>query len=245
MGARDKLIILLPPSEGKANSGKTGTRFKPESGMFGKALGQKRSELIVALKKAGGGSEKLLGVSGQHLARAKAANRALRGAPTLPASSRYTGVVWDHLDLVSLPTATQKVAAKQIVVVSGLLGLVACGDETPEYRLKIGASLAPFGKLASWWRADLSAALNEFCKNSTVVDLLPQEHAAAFIPDRESIKKYFRVDLATASGAAGGHDAKAAKGRLARHLLLNYDKPTTALKSFKDPRFRVRILEQF
>ncbi|NCU81629.1 MAG: peroxide stress protein YaaA, partial [Acidimicrobiia bacterium] len=71
----------------------------------------------------------------------------MRGAKTLPAAQRYTGVVWDHLDLASLPLALQKIADKNIVIVSGLLGLVAAGDPTPDYRLKIGASLAPMGKL--------------------------------------------------------------------------------------------------
>ncbi|NDD00086.1 peroxide stress protein YaaA [bacterium] len=136
-------------------------------------------------------------------------------------------------------------ADKNIVIVSGLLGLVAAGDPTPDYRLKIGASLAPMGKLSSWWREEISGALNKYCAGAVVVNLLPQEHSAAFVADSESIKSYFHVDLATKSGTAGGHDAKAAKGRLARHLLLNRTDPVKALKSFKDPKFKVRVLDQF
>ncbi|MDA3004584.1 MAG: peroxide stress protein YaaA [Actinomycetota bacterium] len=245
MTSKEKLIILLPPSEGKALSGKTGTKFTESSGSFGKSLGKQRASVIAALKQAHGGSAKLLGVSGAHLARAQQANLALRGAKTLPASQRYTGVVWDHLDLGSLPFALQKIAAKNIVIVSGLLGLVAAGDATPDYRLKIGASLAPMGKLSSWWRDELSCALNKYCAGAVVVNLLPQEHASAFVADEKAISRYLHVDLATKSGTAGGHDAKAAKGRLARHLLLNRTDPIKALRSFKDPKFKVRILEQF
>ena len=245
MTSKEKLIILLPPSEGKALSGKTGTKFTESSGSFGKSLGKQRAIVIAALRDARGGSPKLLGVSGAHLARAQQANLALRGAKTLPASQRYTGVVWDHLDLGSLPFALQKIAAKNIVIVSGLLGLVAAGDATPDYRLKIGASLAPMGKLSSWWRDELSRALNKYCAGAVVVNLLPQEHSAAFVADEKAISRYLHVDLATKSGTAGGHDAKAAKGRLARHLLLNRTDPVKALKSFKDPKFKVRILEQF
>ena len=240
-----KLIILLPPSEGKALSGKTGTKFNESSGAFGKPLGKQRATVIAALRDVRGGSPKLLGVSGTHLARAQQANLALRGAKTLPASQRYTGVVWDHLDLGSLPLALQKVADKNIVVVSGLLGLVAAGDPTPDYRLKIGASLAPMGKLSSWWRDELSRSLNKYCAGAVVVNLLPQEHSAAFVADNKLINNYLHIDLATKTGTAGGHDAKAAKGRLARHLLLNRTDPIEALKSFKDPKFKVRILEQF
>ena len=245
MASEKKLIILLPPSEGKAESGKTGTRFTETSGTFGKSLGKQRREVVAALKQVRGGSPKLLGVSGAHLTRAQQANLAVHGAKTLPASQRYTGVVWDHLDLASLPLATQKIAAKNIIIISGLLGLVTAGDPTPDYRLKIGASLAPMGKLSSWWRDEISNALNKHCAGAVVISLLPQEHTAALIPDSESIKSYLHVDLATKSGKAGGHDAKAAKGRLARHLLINRNDPVKALKSFKDSRFKVRVLDQF
>jgi len=245
MASEKKLIILLPPSEGKAESGKTGTRFTETSGTFGKSLGKQRREVVAALKQVRGGSPKLLGVSGAHLTRAQQANLAVHGAKTLPASQRYTGVVWDHLDLASLPLATQKIAAKNIIIISGLLGLVTAGDPTPDYRLKIGASLAPMGKLSSWWRDEISNVLNKHCAGAVVISLLPQEHSAALIPDSESIQSYLHVDLATKSGKAGGHDAKAAKGRLARHLLINRNDPVKALKSFKDSRFKVRVLDQF
>ena len=52
-----------------------------------------------------------------------------------------------------------------------------------------------------------------------MVDLLPIEHRAAWVPD-PSRYRLLRPELRTASGAAGGHNAKATKGRLARALLL-------------------------
>ena len=241
----DKLFILLPPSEGKALSGSTGTKFKETDGCFGKVLAKQRAEIISALRIQHGGSQKLLGVSGTHLARAQQANLALRGAKTLPARERYTGVVWDHLDLASLTSAQQKFADANIIVVSGLLGLVCAGDAIPDYRLKIGASLEPLGKLSTWWRKELSLVLNKYCAGAVVVDLLPQEHSAAFMPDENLLNRYFRVDLATKSGTAGGHDAKAAKGLLARHLITNHNNPDAALKTFKDPKFKVRVLKKF
>lgn len=112
MTSNKKLIILLPPSEGKALSGATGTKFIESNGTFGKSLGKQRTIVIAALRDARGGSPKLLGVSGAHLARAQQANLAVRGAKTLPASQRYTGVVWDHLDLGSLPLALKILPTK-------------------------------------------------------------------------------------------------------------------------------------
>lgn len=238
------LIILLPPSEGKAMGGSAAAKWRENSGVFGKQLHAQRSELVEQLKKVKGGDEKLLGVSKAHLARAKNANSSLRGAPTLPAYERYTGVVWDHLDLASLTSAQRSRALNSIVVISGLLGAVSAADPVPDYRLKMGSRFAPFGLLSKWWHDPLSETLNKTFKGAVVIDLLPQEHRTAFTLDLDMIGEYFAVGLNEKSGKAGGHDAKAAKGRLARHLVTECttaSKALHSLKSFRDSRFVVKI----
>lgn len=241
--AATRFVILLPPSEGKAEGGvKNATKkWSTRDGVFGRALGAPRAEIVSALKMAKGGDGALLGVKGDHLERARQANAKLQGAAVLPAWQRYTGVVWDHLDLASLTTAHRTRALSSIVVVSGLLGLVRADDPIPDYRLKMGARLQPFGTMATWWRDTLSGALNEYAKGGVVIDLLPLEHRKAIEIDEDVVAEYFRVGLFERSGKAGGHDAKAAKGRLARHLVINSTKGVTAaLKSFRDPQFVVR-----
>ena len=166
------------------------------------------------LAEIGGGSEKLLGVRGEHLLRAQSANSGLIGAPTLPAWKRYTGVVWDHLDPSTLPAE----ARRRIVVVSGLLGLVRGDDPVPDYRLKMGANPAPLGKLSTWWRDDVTAALRSTVRRRLVIDLLPQEHRAALdLAGMNGVS----LTLVDRSGKPGGHFAKAAKGDLARAILLD------------------------
>ena len=114
-------MLLLPPSEGKAEGGnRRRAPWTPEAGSFGARLGDRRAAVVDALLAARGGDEKLLGVRGEHLLRAQSANTSLIGAATLPAWQRYTGVVWDHLDPATVPAAERR----HIVVVSGLLGLV-------------------------------------------------------------------------------------------------------------------------
>jgi cytoplasmic iron level regulating protein YaaA (DUF328/UPF0246 family) len=138
----------------------------------------------------------------------------------LPTWQRYTGVVWDHLDLAGLPAATRTATTKRIIVPSGFAGLVRADDPLPDYRLKMGARLAPFGLLSTWWRDDLTDALLAHTKKSPIVDLLPQEHRAAI--DWSRISTLVRIDLVSKSGGiVGGHNAKAAKGLLAQHLLLS------------------------
>jgi cytoplasmic iron level regulating protein YaaA (DUF328/UPF0246 family) len=225
-------MLLLPPSEGKAAGGNARrTPWTPDAGVFGVALGSMRLQIVEALAATGGGDEKLLGVRGDHLLRAQSANASLIGAPTLPAWQRYTGVVWDHLDPATLPPA----ARKQIVVVSGLSGLVRGDDPVPDYRLKMGASVAPLGKLSTWWRDALSTELERTARRRFVVDLLPQEHRVAL--DLDGLPG-ITVALIDPSGKPGGHFAKAAKGELARALLTD---GLAALDTWQHPRFELAI----
>ena len=243
---RLNFVILLPPSEGKAEGGSACAKWSPGAGVFGEALGTRRRTVAEALTKVGGGGPTLLGVSGKHLERARRANRSLVGAPTLPAAERYTGVVWDHLDIIGMAPAQRDRALQRIIVPSGLLGVSVASDPVPDYRLKMGARFAPFGgTMAKWWRDAVSDAINSYAKGCVVIDLLPTEHRASYVPDRNAITAHAVVDLVTPQGKAGGHDAKAAKGLLARHLLTttpamkDVDGVLSAISRFSDRRFKV------
>lgn len=213
------------------------TGWTPDSGAFSNLEAQ-RDSIADSLADLGGGTEKLLGVKGDHLTRALAANSELRGAPMLPAWQRYTGVVWDHLDPTALPTADRR----RIIVVSGLLGLVRADDPTPDYRLKMGVNLAPLGKLSTWWRDDLSATLNKYAAGRTakqprvIIDLLPQEHRAAWTPDERV--SGVSIEFVDPSGRPGGHFAKAAKGTLAAAILRD---GLSAVDKWSDERFELSI----
>jgi uncharacterized protein len=232
--------LLLPPSEGKADGG-GGPPWSPDAGRFGSALDSTRLAIVEALAATDGGSPRLLGVGGRHLVRAQAANRSLVGAPTLPAGRRYTGVVWDHLGPATLPAAAGRRAAASVVVLSGLLGAVALDDPVPDYRLKMGASLAPLGVLSRWWRPILSDVLAEFFARRVVIDLLPNEHRAACVIQPGCARAHVTVTFVERSGRAAGHDAKAAKGMLARHILIEGGDPRRAIESFRHERFDASV----
>lgn len=240
MARANAVALLLPPSEGKAAGG-DGPPWSPDAGRFGVELGPARETIAAALRAAGGGTQRLLGVGGQRLERAQLANASLIGAPTMPAGRRYTGVVWDHLDLASLPVTARRRAERSIVVLSGLLGAVAVGDPIPDYRLKMGASLPGLGVLARWWRPTLGLALQEWVAGRTVVDLLPKEHRAAWPGSVGGGARLLRVSFVERTGKVAGHDAKAAKGLLARHVLLEGGDPRAALVSFHHDRFDLHI----
>jgi cytoplasmic iron level regulating protein YaaA (DUF328/UPF0246 family) len=210
--------------------------------------------VVAALAASGGGDEKLLGVRGALLERARGANVALVGARTLPAGERYTGVVWEALGLAHATESVRRRAASSIAVVSALHGVIGITDPTPDYRLKMGASLPPLGKLSTWWRDPVSAALAQWTAGRYVVDLLPTEHRAAWAPPLRArgVRVLFADRAGRASGASGvasgaagsvvGHEAKAAKGRLARHLLESDGDPVDALREWVDPRFELVLI---
>jgi cytoplasmic iron level regulating protein YaaA (DUF328/UPF0246 family) len=213
------LVVLLPPSEGKAPGG-DGPPWSPEAGRFGELAPQRR-RVHNALKRARGGTAKALGATGDLLRSAKAANLAAVGAPTLPAHQRFTGVVWGHLDP---PTLTRPKG--EVLVLSALTGLTAWDDPVPDFRLKLSASLPPVRNLATFWRPTLSAVLNDHLAGHTVVDLLPNEHRAAWTPDPDRYDLR-RPALRHRDGRPAGHGGKAAKGLLARALLRTGDVDAT------------------
>lgn len=211
--------------------------WESDSGAF-TVLARRREKVVRALSTLEGGNEKLLGVTGDHLTRALSANLSLLGAPTLPAWKRYTGVVWEHLD----PAGLRPAERRRIIVISGLLGLVRGDDLTPDYRMKMGASPPPLGKLSTWWRDDLSEALNTYATGRTakkprvLIDLLPKEHRAAWTPDNRV--NGLSIEFVDPSGKPGGHFAKAAKGRLARALLTE---GLSALTTWTSDRFELSV----
>ena len=97
------------------------------------------------------------------------------------------------------------------------------------------------------WREALTDELIRVARRAgTVVDLLPQEHAAAVDWERLSgVVCVVHVDLVSKAqgGRVGGHDAKAAKGLLARRLLDADPKAPVAatLAGFRHPQYAARI----
>jgi cytoplasmic iron level regulating protein YaaA (DUF328/UPF0246 family) len=234
------LTILLPPSEGKAPGG-DGPGWAPDDGRFGAALADHRRQVAEALAACGGGDARMLGARGATLERAREANATLVGAPTLPAWRRFTGVVWEHLDVAGLDPAARRRATGGVVVVSALAGLSALADPLPDFRLKLTARPPGLPPLAGWWRPVLTEVLQGRLRGRLVVDLLPNEHAAAVDLDPGAGRyDLVRVRLVRPDGTNAGHAGKAAKGLLAR-ALLEADDPERTLGTWRHPEVRLEL----
>ncbi len=175
-------LILLPPSEGKATGG-DGAPWAPGS-LVAPDLDDHRAKVMAALKTAMRGTianrMKLLGVKGDVLAAATEANRLVTSSPTCAAIDRYTGVLYGELAYGELPARLQRRVDAQVLIFSGLWGVVAPTDPIPDYKLKMGGSLSRLGKLSTSWRPGVSAMIDGAAAGRTVWNLLPQEHAAAW-----------------------------------------------------------------
>ncbi|CAM5544343.1 hypothetical protein SGLAM104S_07156 [Streptomyces glaucescens] len=119
------MLVLLPPSEGKASSGR-GAPLKLES-LSLPALAEARETVLGELVELCVGDEdkarEVLGLS-EGLRGEVAKNVELRTAGARPAGEIYTGVLYDALDLATLDPAAQRRAARSLLVFSGLWGAV-------------------------------------------------------------------------------------------------------------------------
>jgi len=213
-------LLLLPPSEGKAEGGRAPGR--PDS--FADELAAPRAQVVAELARVvrrGDARTRaaVLGVRGDLLERALAATDALAdgAAPVLPAWRRYAGVVWAGLE----PSTLRPTDRRRILVPSALYGLTTAADPVADYRLKLLVSLGRLGRLSTWWRPVLTPALVDRVRGRVVVDLLPAEHAHALdLGAVGRVARVVRVRFVDAGGArAVGHEAKSAKGHLARAVL--------------------------
>lgn len=148
--------------------------------------------------------------------------REVHRAPTMPAVERYAGVVYDHLDVASLPAAARRRADDHVLIPSALFGPVRGGDPIPAYRLLMAARLSePVGRLATFWRPFVAERLDALlADDATVVDLLSAEYAAAVPAAARRGRDWVTVDFLGDDGRkVPGTIGKQYKGALARQLL--------------------------
>lgn len=213
-------VILLPPSEGKAPGGVA----KPWAGVLPELDADRmavRDEVRRVLARGSAAAPGLLGVKGRHLAQALEEWDVLDEAPTLPAARRYSGVVWSALDPAGLDAITRRRLRARVMVPSGLWGVVGAGDPIPAYRLKMGARLPAIGALAAFWKPRITTVIDRRAAGGWVIDLLPNEHAAAIEPTALTRSRLVRVELLEAGDGrrSVGHAGKSLKGLLARAIL--------------------------
>ncbi|MEY8565274.1 peroxide stress protein YaaA [Corynebacterium sp.] len=164
------MFILLPPSETKASGG-DGPALDIGALSFPSLTEIRRRNVRDLSALHPGEALQVLGISEKLRGDAEANTRLLE-APTLPAVQRYTGVLYDALDVATLAPS----ARARLGVGSALFGLLAADDPVPHYRLSAGTKLPYAGETggrAPTMKARWGSAVTEALRQvpGTVVDL--------------------------------------------------------------------------
>ena len=221
------MLVLLPPSETKSDGG-DGPPLRLDA-LHHPELGPLRKDLVDTLDGLASdvdASRAALGLSPQQDAEI-ARNAALWTASTTPALLRYTGVLYDTLDVASLHGAAAARARERLAVGSALFGLLRADDPVPVYRLSAGSTLPGRGTLAAAWKPLLEPVLAGIAERELVVDLRSGSYAAlARVPG--AVRVDVLAERADGRRTVISHFNKAHKGRLARLLASTRAEPADA-----------------
>jgi hypothetical protein len=252
------VLILLPPSEGKADPA-AGDRPPLDLGALSfPELTPARAEAVEALTALCAGPDDtalaVLGLTAGQVGEL-ARDRALAASPALPAAELYTGVLYDALGLGGLlaDPATADRTRAAVVIFSGLWGVLRVDDPVPPYRLAMGVKLPPLGPLAGFWRPALRAALAEPSGGRLLVDMRSAPYAAAWRPEAAARERHVAVRVLRerrvrrkVTRSVVSHMAKATRGAVAGALLRTGAAPGTPkdlAEAVNDLGYRAELTE--
>lgn len=212
------MLILLPPSEGKTPA--TGGDAVDPGALSFPALNSYRAKVLEALGTVSAHEDALalLGV-GASLRADVERNTRLHAEPAAPAHQVYSGVLYDALGYRSLTPVQRKKADESVLVISALWGAIRFADRVPAYRLSMGTALPDVGRLASFWKPQLTEALAAVTAGELLVDCRSSTYAAAWAPPAGQTVAVNVFNDVNGVRKVVSHFAKHARGELARHLL--------------------------
>jgi uncharacterized protein len=243
------VLILLPPSEGK-----TPGRGRPLdlANLSLPELTMARSRvldtLVTRCREDPLGAATMLGL-GPTQADEVAVNVALRTAPTRAAVGLYTGVLYDALDFETLGTGAKSLLRRTTMIFSGLWGAVRLGDRIPAYRLSVGVNLPGPGRLGSYWRAEMSTAMDTYVGGGLVIDLRSAAYAPMWAPTNVATVRvrHERTVAGVTTRSVVSHFNKATKGRIVRDLACAGARPKTVgqlVSALRDLKYTVESTDR-
>ncbi len=225
------MLILLPPSEGKA-APRRGRPLRPDDLSFPELYGAREAvldALVDLCSQDAPAAAARLGLGATQLDEV-ARNAALRQAPTARVDQVYSGVLYEALDVAGLDAVSRRRATTWLAVTSSLFGLVRPGDRVPSYRLSGGVSLPGTGPVATYWSRHLDDSVRAAAGRGLVVDLRSSTYVPFWRPDPDVARKVVTVRVLQEVGGVRkvvSHFNKATKGRLVRSLLVDGSAPSS------------------
>ena len=226
------MLILLPPSETKRDGGDPARPLSLDALSFPELI-KPRQRAMSAMRRLarnrGAAAALRLGPTQAHeLER----NKLVESGPTMAAIERFDGVLYEGLEVSSLPQAARSFAHDHLVIASALFGLVGPDDPIPAYRLSPDSRL-PGTPLRALWSGPVSAAIaaHPAAAGGMILDLRSEAYAALGPAPRRAESWYLRVVSEAEDGRrrALNHFNKKGKGEFTRALLLaGIDHPDAA-----------------
>ncbi|MBB3038577.1 peroxide stress protein YaaA [Hoyosella altamirensis] len=219
------MLILLPPSETKATGGE-GPPLRLDQ-LFLPSLTKVRETILDALVTVSASPNEAaaaLKLGPKQLGEIEH-NSVLRKAPTMAAIERYTGVLYDALDVGSMTLSQRGRASERLAIGSALFGIVAADDPIPYYRLSAGSRLPGLTSLRSLWRPLLGDAIQR--EDSRLIVDLRSGGYTALGPVESAITATVLTERPDGTRSVVSHFNKHHKGLLARALAITRSEPRT------------------
>jgi cytoplasmic iron level regulating protein YaaA (DUF328/UPF0246 family) len=227
------VLLLLPPSEAKVTGGDGPPLDAASDDATG--LGAARREVLTAVaafcrrvpRKAAAALKLPGGSAATHLAD----NIAALSLPTMPAVDRFSGVLFEALDVRSLTARQRARAGASVLVFSGAFGVLGGDEPVPVHRVPASATVPRVGGLTAYWRKRLDAVLAPRVDDAgLVVDLRSTDYAAMWQPTAGQRAAVVPVRVLEQRRAADGSvvrrpvswSSKHGKGLLARELVRSH-----------------------
>ena len=214
--------ILIPSSEGKAKIVPHSTvKFKDTNFIFKDGV-QQVVNLLELIDEED--LRSIYGTSQEKSILFHRQNQSIFTETCVPAINRYTGVVYENLAWDSLSKKSQEYLQNHILIFSGLFGMLEPLTPIPNYKLKMNVL-----SLQHHWKPVLTSFLN---KEELIIDLLPQVHRKAYIPNENVFHVDFSV-IKKGKKTAAGHFGKAVKGKFIKYLAENNIQTIAEFKGFE------------
>lgn len=226
------VLIILPPSETKRPPPESGSPLDLDRLSFA-SLTAMRARVMDALATTSQRPDALRRLFvGPSLAGEVARNEHLRDLPTRSAVTTYAGPLYEGLDSGSWSPHAENRAAKHLLIVSALWGVVRPADCIPAYRLHVCSRLVGMDRLEPTWRTVLPPILlDAAARRGPVLDLRSGSYRAVGRPtglDDQTVTLRIRP---SPGGPAHVGDviAKRVRGEAASHLLSSKRDPEDPL----------------
>ena len=216
--------ILIPPSEGKSKENTSNIAFGKTEFLFKNEIKKVLEKLSECENNA---LTNIYGSSHEKSVIQHKENLELFNNECSLAIERYSGVVYSYFDYKSLNDSSKVFSNNNILITSGMLGLVKLNDLIPNYKLKMNVL-----KLTSFWNPIFTKSLKN---EDFILDLLPEVHRKSYSSDR-SIKIDFKF-LKDNKSVSAGHNGKAIKGKFLRFIAENNLERLEEILTFNEDGF--------